>query len=258
LTVTLHNEEDLARKDVRPGDEVIVLRAGDVIPQIVSPAPHALENPDRASVPRPPAECPSCGTPTVKPEGTVFTRCPNLVCPARQWQLLKHFASQGAMDVDGLGEEQVGALQKLGLVSTAADFYRLTADQLLGLRGYGETRVRNLLGAIEASKERPFARVLFAIGVEGVGAVTGRSLAQHFRTVDALLEATPEQIAETPGIGPIVARLIAGQLAEPQLRALIADLRGLGLRFEQEGAAPGEGPLRDQTFVLTGTPRAGG
>ena len=111
---TLHNEEDLARKDLREGDEVIVLRAGDVIPQVVSPAPHAVENPDRQPPPQVPARCPICDTPTVKPEGAVFTNCPNRDCPGRQWQLLRHFVSRGAMDIDGLGEKQVGVLLERG------------------------------------------------------------------------------------------------------------------------------------------------
>ena len=151
---TLHNEEDLARKDIRSGDDVIVLRAGDVIPQVVSPAPHAVEKPDRAPPERPPERCPVCNTPTEKPEGRVFTRCPNRACPDRRWQLLKHFA--GAMDVDGLGEKQVAALQAAGLVRTAADFYRLTKEQLLELEGVGEVSAENLLRAIAASRERPF------------------------------------------------------------------------------------------------------
>src|SRR3954453_10884639 len=229
---TLHNEEDVARKGLRPGDEVIVLRAGDVIPQVVSPAPHAVERAGRAAPPRPPEQCPVCATPTVKPEGSVFTKCPTIACPGRQWQLLKHFASQGAMDVDGLGEKQVAVLQDAGLVRTAADFYRLTPEQLMELEGYGEVSANRLLAAIEASKERPFGRVLFAVGIEGVGFVTGRNLAQQFRSIDTLLAASAEQIAQTPGIGPIVAALIADQLADPQMRELIEDLRGLGLTFE--------------------------
>jgi DNA ligase (NAD+) len=249
-TATLHNEEDLARKDVRVGDEVIVLRAGDVIPQVLSPAPHAVERPDRGPAPNPPKRCPSCDTPTVKGDG-VFTRCPNLVCPARQWQILKAFA--GIMDIDGLGEKQVAALQEAGLVKTAADFYRLTVAQVAALPGHGEVSAGKLVAAIAASREQPFGIVLFALGIEGVGYVTGRSLATQFRTVDALLAASPEGIAETPGVGPVVAALIHSQLADQKLRALIADLRSLGLRFEQEGPPPGEGPLRDQTFVLTGT-----
>jgi DNA ligase (NAD+) len=247
---TLHNEEDLARKDLRVGDDVIVLRAGDVIPQVLSPAPHAVERPDRGPAPTPPARCPSCGTPTVKGDG-VFTRCPNLVCPGRQWQQLKAFA--GIMDMEGLGEKQVAQFQEAGLLRTAADFYRLTKEQLTALDRVGDTSAENLLRAIEASKRQPFGIVLFAVGVEGVGYVTARNLAAQFRTIEALLDATPEQIAETPGIGPIVARLIHEQLADEKLRELIAELREIGLHFEQEGPPPGEGPLRDQTFVLTGT-----
>ncbi len=246
---TLHNEEDLARKDIRPGDDVIVLRAGDVIPQVLSPAPHAVERADRQPPPRPPERCPFCDTPTVK-DG-VFTRCPNRDCPERRWQLLKAFAA--IMDVDGLGEKQVAALQEAGLVRTAGDFYRLTEEQLVRLEGYGEVSARNLVRSIQASKDRPFGIVLFALGIEGVGYVTGRNLAAHFRSIDPLLDAGPEAIAETPGIGPVVAALIARQLADPQMRELIADLREIGLNFEQEGPPPGEGPLRDKTFVLTGT-----
>ncbi|HWH95738.1 MAG TPA: NAD-dependent DNA ligase LigA [Baekduia sp.] len=250
---TLHNEEDLARKDLRVGDDVIVLRAGDVIPQVVSPAPHAVERPDRAAPPRPPQRCPACATPTVKPEGSVFTKCPNISCPGRQWQLLKHFASQGAMDIEGLGEKQVALLQEAGLVRTAADFYTLTVEQLVALERMGETSARRLVDAIARSKERPFARVLFAIGLEEVGFVTGRNLAQRFRSIDALLAATPEEIQQTPGIGPIMARRIADQLADDGLRALIEALRAQGLRLAQEGPPPGEGPLAGKVFVLTGT-----
>jgi DNA ligase (NAD+) len=246
---TLHNEEDLARKDIRPGDDVIVLRAGDVIPQVLSPAPHAVENPDREPPPRPPERCPFCDTPTVK-DG-VFTRCPNRDCPERRWQLLKAFAA--VMDIDGLGEKQVATLQERGLVRTAGDFYRLTEEQLMELEGYGAVSAGNLVASIQASKDRPFGVVLFALGIEGVGYVTGRNLAAQFRSVEALLAATPEQIAETPGIGPVVARLIHDQLADGQMRALIADLQSVGLQFEQEGPPPGEGPLRDMTFVLTGS-----
>ncbi len=250
---TLHNEEDLARKDLRPGDDVIVLRAGDVIPQVISPAPHVVDRKDRAALPQPPARCPSCDTPTIKPEGAVFTKCPNRDCPGRRWQLLKHFVSRGAMDIDGLGEKQVALLQAAGLVTTAGDFYRLTAEQLVELEGMGEISAQRLVAAIAASRERPFARVLFALGIEGVGEVTGRNLAQQFRTIDALTQAAPEQIAETPGIGPIVAALIAEQLSDERMVALIADLRALGLRFEEEGPAPGSGHLSGRTFVLTGT-----
>ena len=248
---TLHNEEDLARKDIRPGEEVIVLRAGDVIPQVLSPAPHVAERDDRPPKPLPPANCPVCNTPTVKPEGSVFTVCPNLACPGRRWQLLTSFA--GIMDIDGLGEKLVTTFMDLGWVKTAGDFYRLTAEQIAEQPGFGEVSAGKLVAAIEASKRQPFSLLLFAIGIEEVGYVTGRNLAQQFRTVDALLAATPEQIEQTPGVGPKMAAKIHAQLADPQMRALIDDLKGLGLRFEEEGPPPGEGPLAGQTFVLTGT-----
>jgi DNA ligase (NAD+) len=250
---TLHNEEDLVRKDLREGDEVIVMRAGDVIPQVVSPAPHVVERGDRSPVPHPPAKCPFCGTVTVKPEGSVFTKCPNRECDGRRWQLLTHFVSRGAMDIDGLGEKQVTVLMDAGLVRTASDIYDLRAEQLLELDRFGEVSVQNLLAAIDRSRERPFGSVLFALGIEEVGDVTGRALALQFRSIDALLAASPEQIEETPGVGPKMAQTICAQLADPAMRALIERLRERGLRFEEEGPPPGEGPLAGRTFVLTGT-----
>jgi DNA ligase (NAD+) len=250
---TLHNEEDLARKDLRVGDEVIVLRAGDVIPQVLSPAPHVVERTDRAAPPRPPERCPVCDTATVKPEDHVFTKCPNRDCPGRRWQLLKHFASRGAMDIEGLGEKQAELLMTQLGVRDAGDYYAVTAEQLVELEGMGEVSAARLVAAIAASKERPFGRVLFGLGIEGVGEVTGRNLAQRFRTIDALLDASPEVIAETPGIGPIVAQLIHDQLADEHMRDLIGRLRAAGLRLEEEGPPPGEGPLAGRAFVLTGT-----
>jgi DNA ligase (NAD+) len=250
---TLHNEQDIVRKDIREGEDVIVVRAGDVIPQVVSPAPHVVEHADRPAQPRPPARCPFCNTKTVKPAEGVFTKCPNRDCPARAWQLLKHFVSRGAMDIDGLGEKQVALLQERGLVRTAGDFYRLGEEQLLELEGFAAISVRNLLAAIEASKQRPFARVLFALGIEEVGEVTARNLAQSFREVDALLDASPEQIAEVPGIGEKMAVSIRAQLDDERMRALVADLRALGLRFHEEGPAPSQGPLAGTTLVLTGS-----
>jgi DNA ligase (NAD+) len=179
--------------------------------------------------------------------------CPNRLCPARQWQLLKHFVSRGAMDIDGLGEKQVGQLQQAGLVSTAADFYRLTAEQLTALEGFGEISATRTVQNIAESKQRPFGRLLFAIGLAEVGFVTGRNLAQRFRTIDALLAAGEQEILETSGVGPKMAQRIAEQLAHDQMRALIADLRSEGVRMELEGPPPGEGPLAGRTFVLTGT-----
>jgi DNA ligase (NAD+) len=250
---TLHNEEDILRKDIRAGEEVIVVRAGDVIPQVVSPAPHVVEQRERPPTPHPPERCPFCNTKTVKPADSVFTKCPNRDCPARAWQLLKHFVSRGAMDIEGLGEKQVALLQERGLARSAADLYRLTAEQLVELDGFGDLSAGNLVAAIEASKEQPFARVLFALGIEEVGEVTGRNLAQRFRDIDALLSASAEEIAETQGVGEKMASSIRAQLDDERMRSLIAELREVGLRFHEEGPPPSEGPLAGKTLVLTGS-----
>jgi DNA ligase (NAD+) len=252
---TLHNEEDIVRKDIRAGEEVIVLRAGDVIPQVLSPAPHVVEHKDRPPVTRPPSRCPSCSTPTIKPPDSVFTVCPNRDCPDRVWHLLKHFVARSAMDIDGLGEKQVALLQKEGLLKSAADFYRLSEhrERLLEMEGFGEVSLTNLLAAIEASKQRPFARVLFALGIEEVGEVTGRNLAMRFRNVDALLGAEAEEIAQTPGIGEKMSQSIEAQLHDEQMLLLIEDLREIGLNFAEAGPAPTSGALSGKVFVLTGT-----
>jgi DNA ligase (NAD+) len=250
---TLHNEEDIARKDIRPGEDVIVLRAGDVIPQVLSPAPHVVDNKKRPPIARPPKRCPFCNTETIKVEGEVFTKCPNRQCPERRWQLLKHYVSRGAMDIDGLGEKQVAQLQQAGLVTTPADYYRLAVEQLTELEGWGQISAERTVANIAGSKDRGFGRVLFAIGLEEVGYVTGRNLAQQFRTIGSLLDATPEQIEATQGIGPKMAEKIHEQLAEADMRALIADLEREGVVMAVEGPPPGEGPLAGKTFVLTGT-----
>ena len=254
---TLHNEEDLDRKDVRPGDRVIVLRAGDVIPQVISPAPHEAERDDRGGKPVPPAECPRCGTPTEKPEDSVFTRCPNRGgCPGQQWQLLRHYVGRQAMDIEGLGEKQVAQLLDKGLVTNAADLYDLTKEQLLELEGYAETSADRIVGAIAASKERTFARVLYGVGIEEVGEITGRNLAARFRTIDALLQATPEQLEATPGVGAKMARIIAERLADPAVVTVFGRLKEAGLQLsvpEEEGGGADQTLLEGLTVVLTGT-----
>jgi DNA ligase (NAD+) len=157
------------------------------------------------------------------------------------------------MDIDGLGEKQASLFMDLGWVRTAADFYRLEAEQIASQTGFGKVSAEKLVKAIADSKRQPFGRVLFALGIEEVGFVTGRNLAQHFRTVDALLQATPEQIEETPGVGPKMAQRIHSQLEDEQMLRLITDLREQGLRFHEDGPPPGEGRLAGKTFVLTGT-----
>jgi DNA ligase (NAD+) len=252
---TLHNEEDLRRKDVREGDEVIVMRAGDVIPQVVSPTAKAQRAKKRGPVPKPPAKCPSCGTPTVKPEDGVWTVCPNRTsCPGQIFQAIKHFVSRGAMDIGGLGEKQAERFLSEGLIRDVAGIYELTEEQLTALEGFGEVSARNLLESIERSKQVPFHRVLYGLGIPGIGYVNARGLTQRFRSIDALTAASGEEIADTPGIGPVLAKTIEQTLAEDRVRELIERLRGHGLQMEEKGdAAPVEGPLSGRTLVLTGT-----
>jgi DNA ligase (NAD+) len=250
---TLHNEEDLARKDVREGDEVVITRAGDVIPQVISPLVQKRKG-RRLRKTRPPKECPACGTPTVKPEGSVFTICPNRRgCPGQTFQLMKHFV--GVMDIEGFGEKLAYRFLDAGLVADQADVYDLTAERLMELEGFGETSARNLIAAIEESKKMPFSMVLFAIGLPGIGYVTAQALAEHFGTMDALMAADAEAIEAVEGVGPITAAQIQEELAEEPTQRLVERLRERGLRFEldeSERRVEG-GALGGKTFVLTGT-----
>jgi DNA ligase (NAD+) len=253
-TATLHNEEDLARKDVRNGDEVVVMRAGDVIPQVVSPKlPRKNKS---ARKPRPPKKCPNCGTETVKPEGAVFSICPNRTgCPGQSFQHVKHFVSKGAMDIDGFGEKQAMRFLEEGLIADVGDIYDLTEERLVAMDRFAEVSARNLIAAIEGSKQRPFKRVLYALGLPGVGYVTAEALADHFGSIDALHEADPERIEEVEGVGPIMAVQIAESLADEPTWALVEKLKEKGLRLEADESErrAADGPLQGKTVVLTGT-----
>jgi len=251
---TLHNEEDLARKDIREGDEVVIMRAGDVIPQVVSPITQRRTGKERPYVP--PAKCPECGTPTVKPEGEVWTRCPNRKdCPGQIVQALKHFVSRGAMDIEGYGEKLVHRFYNEGLVRALPDLYGLTVERLEELEGFQRRSAENLVASIERSRDQPFHRVLYALGIPGIGAVNARQLAAHFRSMDRLLAASKEELEEVEGMGPILAGIVQETLAEDRNRQLIEDLRAAGLNMEEAGgpAPDGDRPLEGRTFVLTGT-----
>jgi DNA ligase (NAD+) len=252
-TATLHNEEDLARKDVRERDEVVVTRAGDVIPQVIAPLIQRRKG-KRLRKPKPPRECPACGTATVKPEDSVWTICPNRRdCPGQNFQLVKHF--RGAMDIEGLGEKNAMRFLDEGLISDPASIYDLRADQIAELDGFAETSARALISEIERSKGSPFGRVLYALGLPGIGAVNANAIADHFGSIDALLEADPDAIEAVEGIGPVLAEQLREELADEAMLELIAKLRERGLRFElSEGERRSEGgPLEGRTFVLTGT-----
>jgi len=249
-TATLHNEEDINRKDIREGDTVIVQRAGDVIPQVVGPVlPHAK----RTKPFRMPDRCPLCGTPIVKPEGEAMHRCPNRACPSRGLETLIHWV-QAAMDIEGVGEQFVRRLWAEGLLRSMPDLYRLTPEQLMELDGYGEISARNAVEAIARSKEQPFSRVLFGLNIPRIGWVLARNLAQHFGDVDRLESATQEEIQAVEGIGPDRAEGIAEWFADEQNRALVAELRELGLQFRlREDERAQVGPLTGRHYVITGT-----
>jgi len=247
---TLHNEEDINRKGIREGDTVIVQRAGDVIPQIVGPA--GAHAPGTREF-RMPERCPLCDTPIVKPEGEAMHRCPNRACPSRGLETLINWV-QAAADIEGVGEQFVRKLWAEGLLRSMPDLYRLTAEQLLELDGYGEISAGNAIAAIQQSKQIPFRRVLFGLNIPDVGWVTAQNLARHFGSVDALIAAAPEDLVECEGIGPERAEAIAEWFADEDNRRLVEELRGLGLNFEaDEGDRPVEGPLTGSQYVITGT-----
>jgi DNA ligase (NAD+) len=252
-TATLHNEEDLAKKDARDGDEVVVTRAGDVIPQVIAPLIQRRKG-KRLRRARPPKKCPACGTETIKPEDSVWTICPNRRgCPGQNFQLVKHF--RGAMDIEGLGEKNAQRFLDEGLITDPASIYDLTWERIAELDGFGETSAKALTAEIERSKGSPFGRVLYALGLPGIGWVNASAIAEHFGSIDALLEADADAITEVEGIGPVLAEQLCGELSDEAVLELIARLRERGLRFELSAAerrAEG-GPLEGKTFVLTGT-----
>ncbi|HEX7083425.1 MAG TPA: NAD-dependent DNA ligase LigA [Gaiellaceae bacterium] len=248
---TLHNEEDINRKEIREGDDVVVQRAGDVIPQIVGPA--GAHRPGTHEF-RMPERCPLCDTPIVKPEGEAVHRCPNRACPSRGLETLINWV-QAAADIDGVGEQAARRFWELGLVRSLPELYRLTKEQLLELDGYGDISATNTIESIEQSrKTMPFRRVLFGLNIPDVGWVTAQSLARHFGNVDRLAAATPEDLVECEGIGPERAEAIAEWFADDENRRLVDELRALGLTFEAgEDDRPVEGPLTGRQYVITGT-----
>jgi DNA ligase (NAD+) len=247
---TLHNEEDINRKDIREGDLVIVQRAGDVIPQVVGPAGEHASGTKRFRMPK---RCPLCGVDVVKPEGEVMHRCPNRACPSRGLETLIHWVS-AAMDIEGVGEQFVRRLWDEGLLRSMPDLYRLTAERLQELDGYAEISAARAIAAIEASKAQPFSRVLFGLNIPKIGWVLARNLARHLGSMDALVEASQEELELVEGIGPDRAELVAEWFAEADNVALVRELASLGLTMTAgEAERPAEGPLTGRQYVITGT-----
>jgi DNA ligase (NAD+) len=253
---TLHNADEVAKKDVRVGDTVIVRRAGDVIPEVVGVLldrrpMRDLLTPVHAPFAMP-AQCPECGAEVVRIEGEVAVRCSNgLACPAQRKQALIHFSQRRAMDIEGLGEKLIEQLVDTGRVTTPADLYALDAVVLAGLDRMGERSAANLTAGIAASRGRPLSRFLFALGMRHVGEETAKALARHFGNLDALLAASVDDLAKVDDVGPVVAASIVAFCAEPHNRAVIEALRGVWC----DGAAqtPKTGVLSGKTLVLTGT-----
>ena len=267
---TLHNEDDIRRKDVRPGDDVILQRAGDVIPQVVGPVTTGTIEEQGRPVDRAarhaglaewrmPEVCPACGSRVVRETGEVAVRCPNKSCPAQIVESIKHFVSKGAMDIDGVGERLVEDLFAEELVANVADLYGITREQLVALEGFavdrktGEARrADRVLASIEESKQRPFARVLFALGIRHVGSVTAQALVQHFPSIEALQAASAEELAGVPGIGAVVAEALRQHLEDERNQETVAKLRAAGVRLAEEHPGPPAGGLTGKVFVLTG------
>lgn len=245
----LHNEGDIQRKDLRIGDWVLVQRAGEVIPEVVKPVVERRTGNEQ--VYHLPDHCPICGTPIQREVDVAMAYCPNLACPARILEGLRHFVSRGAMDIESIGEKMCEQLAKAGLVKTFPDFYALTREQLLALEGVKDKSADNMLKAIEVSKQRPLFRLLFALNIRYVGEKTAQLVAQHFGHIDNIMAASEEEIVNIPGIGPISGQSIYRWFQDDENRKLIERLKQAGLNME-EVQKTSEGPLAGQTFLLTG------
>ncbi|MFP6641053.1 MAG: NAD-dependent DNA ligase LigA, partial [Myxococcota bacterium] len=256
---SLHNQDEIDRKDVRAGDAVLIQRAGDVIPQLVRVLLEERDLDVNRNVVyeryRLPESCPVCGAATIRLEAEAVTRCPNLDCPAQLKNNLRHLASRGALDVDGLGEKLIDQLVETGLVGRLSDLFALDADQLRGLERMGEKSASNLVASLERARETTLPRLLISLGIRHVGETVAETLASHFRDLDPLMAATVGQIEAIEGIGSTIAESVARFLADPANQAEIQRLRDLGLSWsaadlEETGQ---EGKLKGLTFVLTGT-----
>ncbi len=253
---TLHNEQEVARKDVRAGDIVLVEKGGDVIPKIVKPI--VSQRPGGKDTPQAfvmPTECPACATPLERPDDEVIWRCPNVTCPAKIRRALQHFAARGAMDIEGLGESLVDQLVERGLVSDFADLYALTAETLESLDRMGTKSAANVMAQLERSKKNDLSRVLFGVGIRHVGERAAQVLARRFGTLEGLLEASLEELEAVHDVGPVVAASVRSFLDEPRNRALLERLRGAGVNLVEPDVPADQSTgtsLEGLTFVLTG------
>ena len=250
---TLHNEDEIARKDIRIGDTVVVEKAGEVIPAVVAVRTDLRDGSEKKF--HMPAKCPVCGSRVIKDEGQVAIRCVNAQCPAQLKRRIEHFVSRGAMDIAGLGEAMVEQLVSRGLVNEVSGIYGLTSKELSDLERMSEKSVANLLGAIERSKQQPFWRLLFGLGILHVGVSAARALADYFPDLDALMQATPEELQRIPDVGEVVGASIARFFREPHNREMIEKLRAADLRLtsEPKPVTSDDSKIKGTTWVITGT-----
>src|SRR5258708_4588189 len=250
---TLANYEDIARKDLRIGDRVRIKRAGEVIPFVIGPV-IAARTGDEIPI-TPPERCPVCNSPIVHPEGEVYYYCSNPRCPERVARSIEYFVARGLMDIEGLGEKGVRQLLDAGLIKDEADLFTLKAEDLAKLEGYGDLRVQNLLASAEAARNRPFDRLVMALGIPGVGGTVAKLIVKHFRSIDTIMAASIEDLDAIAGIGPSTAKSIVDWLAEPSHREVIEKLRKAGVQLEagEETTTKRSDALAGLTFVLTGT-----
>ena len=249
---TLHNEDDIRRKDIRVGDTVVIERAGEVIPQVVRPVVEARTGSETPFTM--PEACPVCGTKAVREEGEAMHRCVNARCPAQQYERIRHFVSRAAMDIEGLGEKLVAMLLDQRMIAEFPDIYRLTRDELAGLERMGEKSADNLIAAIEASKSRPLPAVLSGLGIRHVGGETAELLARRYGSLPKLMDASEEDLRSIPGVGPIVALAIAGHFSNEGNRQIVAALGEAGVVLEsgEPAEGPGPQPFQGMRFVVTG------
>ena len=248
---SLHNADQIAKKDLRDGDWVQVVRAGDVIPYVLGPVPERRDGSER--VWSMPAHCPRCTSPTHRYGDDVATYCPNVACPGRQLEGLVHFSSKDALDIDGLSYARIQQLIEAGCIVDFADLFVVTVEALTLLDRFGRKSAEKLVSAIAAAKQQPLSRLLFGLGIRHVGAQAAQLLAKQFGSMDAIIAAAPEQLGAVRGIGDIIAASVSSYFSDPTSRALVERLRERGVRFDEPNAVQADGPLTGATVVLTGS-----
>ncbi|MBW8772507.1 MAG: NAD-dependent DNA ligase LigA, partial [Gemmatimonadetes bacterium] len=252
-SATLHNEDQIAQKDIREGDEVEVMRAGEVIPQVLGPTPEARDRKGRGKTWAAPTACPACGTPLVRLEDEVARYCVNVACPGRVLEGIVHFAGRDAMDIRGLGYERVKQLIDEKLVADLGDLYALKAGRLEELERFAAQSAKQLVAAIETSKSRPLSTLLFGLGIRHVGKNVAQLLARNFHDLDSLSKGSADEIEAVPGVGHVIAEEVSRYFGDPKTKALVEKRRAVGVNFSEPDTVDSDGPLSGKNYVLTGT-----